>query len=82
MEVLKKNLGPTESKIFQQIQVELQTTADTCRAISDRRFLRREARIEAVRFGLNAVKNVGGNAVDAWLKLARKLKKLVTLWSF
>ena len=29
MEVLKKNLDPAESKILQQLQVELQTTADT-----------------------------------------------------
>ncbi len=32
----------------------------------------RSMRIEAVRFGLNAVKNVGGNAVDAILKAREK----------
>ena len=32
-------------------------------------WLRREARVEVIRFGLNAVKNVGGKAVDAILKV-------------
>jgi len=32
-------------------------------------WLRREARVEAIRFGLNAVKNVGSKAVDSILKV-------------
>ncbi|MBF0277212.1 MAG: DNA polymerase III subunit alpha [SAR324 cluster bacterium] len=37
-----------------------------------RDFILRASRIEAVRFGLNAVKNVGGNAVDAILEARDK----------
>lgn len=82
MEVLKKNLDPAESKILQQLQVELQTTADTAELSPIRRFLRREARIEAVRFGLNAVKNVGGNAVDALVEARQEVEEISDFMEF
>jgi len=82
MEVLKKNLDPAESKILQQLQVELQTTADTAELSPIRRFLRREARIEAVRFGLNAVKNVGGNAVDALVEARQEVEEINDFMEF
>ncbi|MEC8254703.1 MAG: DNA polymerase III subunit alpha, partial [SAR324 cluster bacterium] len=82
MEVLKKNLDPAESKILQQLQVELQTTADTAELSPIRRFLWREARIEAVRFGLNAVKNVGGNAVDALVEARQEVEEISDFMEF
>ncbi|MBT6727393.1 MAG: DNA polymerase III subunit alpha, partial [Deltaproteobacteria bacterium] len=81
-EVLKNNLDPAESKILQQLQVELQTTADSAELSPIRRFLRREARIEAVRFGLNAVKNVGGNAVDALVEARQKVEEISDFMEF
>jgi len=39
-------------------------------------WLRREGRVESVRFGLNAVKNVGGNAVDAIIDIRLQTGKL------
>ena len=57
---------------LEQLRLEWQATEVNSEQTPIRRFLRREARIEAVRFGLNAVKNVGGNAVDALVE-ARQL---------
>ena len=45
-------------------------------------WLRREAREESVRFGLNAVKNVGGNAVDAIIDVREEKGKLVDFLDF
>ena len=45
-------------------------------------WLRREARVESVRFGLNAVKNVGGNAVDAIIDVREEKGKLVDFLDF
>ncbi|MFZ8993904.1 MAG: DNA polymerase III subunit alpha [bacterium] len=82
MEVLKKTLDSAESQILQQLQVELQTTANSVELSPIRRFLRREARIEAVRFGLNAVKNVGGNAVDALVEARQEVEEISDFMEF
>ena len=46
------------------------------------KWLRNEARVEAIRFGLNAVKNVGSKAVDAILKVKDENKKLTDFMEF
>ena len=45
-------------------------------------WLRREARVEVIRFGLNAVKNVGGKAVDAILKVRSEHGQLTDFMEF
>ena len=45
-------------------------------------WLRREARVEVIRFGLNAVKNVGGKAVDAILKVRSEHGQLIDFMEF
>ena len=45
-------------------------------------WLRREARIEVIRFGLNAVKNVGSKAVDAILKVRNEHGQLTDFMEF
>ena len=45
-------------------------------------WLRREARVEVIRFGLNAVKNVGGKAVDAILKARNEHGQLTDFMEF
>ena len=45
-------------------------------------WLRREARVEVIRFGLNAVKNVGGKAVDAILKVRNEHGQLTDFMEF
>jgi DNA polymerase-3 subunit alpha len=82
MEALKIISDPAESQIFQQLQVELRATEKFAELSSVRRFLRREARIEAVRFGLNAVKNVGGNAVDALVEARQGVEKISDFMEF
>tara|TARA_B100001079_G_scaffold115637_1_gene99450 strand:- start:5264 stop:7024 length:1761 start_codon:yes stop_codon:yes gene_type:complete len=45
-------------------------------------WLRSEARVEVIRFGLNAVKNVGGKAVDAILEVRRVHGELTDFMEF
>ncbi|PQM55544.1 MAG: DNA polymerase III subunit alpha [Deltaproteobacteria bacterium] len=45
-------------------------------------WLRSEARVEVIRFGLNAVKNVGGKAVDAILKVRSEHGELKDFMEF
>ncbi|MBC8259151.1 MAG: DNA polymerase III subunit alpha [SAR324 cluster bacterium] len=45
-------------------------------------WLQREARVEVIRFGLNAVKNVGGKAVDAILKVRNEHGQLTDFMDF
>ena len=45
-------------------------------------WLKREARIETIRFGLNAVKNIGGNAVDAILEVRDEYGSLFDFLEF
>jgi len=45
-------------------------------------WLRSEARVEVIRFGLNAVKNVGGKAVDAILEVRRVHGELTDFMQF
>ena len=82
IEILKNNLDPAESKILQELQVELRTTVDPAELSPIRRFLQREARIESVRFGLNAVKNVGGNAVDALVEARQEVEEISDFMEF
>ncbi len=45
-------------------------------------WLRRESRVEVIRFGLNAVKNVGSKAVDAILKVKNEKTQLTDFMEF
>ena len=71
-----------ENKVFKtknELLVELKKLGDdhireSEQILSFQQVIVRAMRVEAVRFGLNAVKNVGGNAVDAILE-ARTQKK-------
>ena len=44
--------------------------------------MRKEARKEVIRFGLNAVKNVGSKAVDAILKVKYENRQLTDFMKF
>ena len=75
-------LGSLENKFFKtenELLAALKKIGDehageSERILSFKQVIVRAMRVEAVRFGLNAVKNVGGNAVDAILE-ARTQKK-------
>ena len=81
-ELILDILGSLENKVFKtknELLMEFKKLSDdrahdTQFVPSFQQVITRAMRIEAVRFGLNAVKNVGGNAVDVILK-ARALKK-------
>jgi DNA polymerase-3 subunit alpha len=73
LEIIKQN---TEA------ERELTQTFSLTSSSSFASWLRSEARVEVIRFGLNAVKNVGGKAVDAILKVRSEHGKLTDFMEF
>ena len=72
IEIFQKNCAAEQRDFIQWILPEFTVPSISLEQTPMRRFLQREARIDAIRFGLSAVKNVGGNAVDTLLKVREK----------
>jgi DNA polymerase-3 subunit alpha len=79
---LEAVLTQEEQAVLTMLRAEMEQASVTAEATPLRYFLRREARIEAVRFGLSAVKNVGGNAVDALIEAREQSKEKLDFLEF
>ena len=73
LKIIKQN-SETESGLTQEFILNSSSSFAS--------WLRREARVEVIRFGLNAVKNVGGKAVDAILKVRSEHGQLTDYMEF
>ena len=95
LEALRKSLKTLKNKDFQDEAELLEIIVKNTEAESELKqtlllnssstfasWLRSEARVEVIRFGLNAVKNVGGKAVDAILKVRSEHGELTDFMEF
>ncbi len=84
-DLLKALMEHAPEDIMDFLKLSLRENLNDGKEISPsnlREWLNREARVEAVRFGLSAVKNVGGNAVDSILEVRKQHGQLKDFLEF